>query len=154
MRVTFSINGSAAAIDVGAQVTLLEAIRESLALTGSKEACGVGECGNCMVIMDGAAVPSCLILAPDAAGSEIVTIEGLAADGELDRVQQAFAEEGAFQCGFCTPGMIITAAVLLAERPEATPNEIRSALSGVLCRCGSHTKILKALDALAGRGTE
>ena len=89
----------------------------------------------------------------DAEGTEIVTIEGLAADGALDRVQQAFADEGAFQCGFCTPGMIITATVLLADRPEAAPEEIRSALSGVLCRCGSHTKILKALDALTGRGS-
>lgn len=154
MQVKFSVNGKPRTIDVEARTTLLEAIRESLLLTGTKEACGVGECGNCMVLMDGEPTPTCLVLAPDARGRDIVTVEGLAADGTLDEVQAAFLAAGAFQCGFCTPGMVVTAKALLRDRPAASAGEIKAALSGVLCRCGSYPKIMKAIEALTGRGTE
>ena len=153
MELTFTVNGKARTIEVGAHVTLLEAIRESLLLTGTKEACGVGECGNCMVLLDGVPTPTCLVLAPDANGREIVTVEGLAVDGELDEVQAAFVEAGAFQCGFCTPGMVITARALLRDHPAAGSDEITKALSGVLCRCGSYSKIMEAMEELTGRGT-
>ncbi|MCJ7726552.1 MAG: 2Fe-2S iron-sulfur cluster-binding protein, partial [Acidimicrobiia bacterium] len=126
MEVTFTVNGRLRTIEVEARTTLLEAIRESLLLTGTKEACGVGECGNCMVLMDGEPTPTCLVLAPDARGRDIVTIEGLAADGTLDVVQAAFLAAGAFQCGFCTPGMVVTAKALLRDRPEADPEEIKA----------------------------
>jgi len=152
MELTFTVNGNPRTVEVGAHVTLLEAIRESLLLTGTKEACGVGECGNCMVLLDGEPTPTCLVLAPDADGREIVTVEGLAVDGELDEVQAAFLETGAFQCGFCTPGMVITARALLRDHPAAGADEITAALSGVLCRCGSYSKIMEAMEKLTGRG--
>jgi len=152
MELTFTVNGKPRTVEVGAHVTLLEAIRESLLLTGTKEACGVGECGNCMVLLDGEPTPTCLVLAPDADGREIVTVEGLAVDGELDEVQAAFLETGAFQCGFCTPGMVITARALLTDHPAAGADEITKALAGVLCRCGSYSKIMEAMEKLTGRG--
>ncbi|MFH2071549.1 MAG: (2Fe-2S)-binding protein [Actinomycetota bacterium] len=152
MRLTATVNGRARTFEVEARSTLLEVIRESLLLTGAKEACGVGECGNCMVLLDGEPTPSCLVLAPDAEGREIVTVEGLAPEGALDEVQAAFLEAGAFQCGFCTPGMVITAGALLRDQPNAAASEIKQALAGVLCRCGSYTKVMKAMEKLAGRG--
>ena len=150
---TFTLNGTRRTIEVEARTTLLEMLREGLLHTGTKEACGVGECGSCMVLLDGAPTPSCLVLAADAGGGMIETVEGLASDGVLDEVQSAFAEAGAFQCGFCTPGMVVTAKALLRDHPEATSDEIKQALSGVLCRCGSYTKIMSAFDALTGRST-
>ena len=152
-ELTFTVNGKRRLEAVAARTTLLEVLRESLLLTGTKEACGVGECGNCMVLLDGDPVPSCLVLAADADGCEVETIEGLATDGELDEIQQAFVAAGAFQCGFCTPGMVVTAKALLRERPGAGPEEIKQALSGVLCRCGAYTKIMKAFEALTARST-
>jgi carbon-monoxide dehydrogenase small subunit len=152
MRLTATVNGRVRTFEVEARSTLLEVIRESLLLTGAKEACGVGECGNCMVLLDGQPTPSCLVLAPDAEGREIVTVEGLAPEGALDEVQAAFLEAGAFQCGFCTPGMVITAGALLRDQPNAAAGEIKQALAGVLCRCGSYTKVMKAMEKLAGRG--
>ena len=150
---TFTLNGTRRTIEVEARTTLLEMLREGLLLTGTKEACGVGECGSCMVLLDGAPTPSCLVLAADAGGRMIETVEGLASDGVLDEVQSAFVEAGALQCGFCTPGMVVTAKALLRDHPEATSDEIKQALSGVLCRCGSYTKIMSAFDALTGRST-
>jgi len=150
---TFTLNGTRRTIEVEARTTLLEMLREGLLLTGTKEACGVGECGSCMVLLDGVPTPSCLVLGADADGRMIETVEGLASDGVLDEVQSAFVEAGALQCGFCTPGMVVTAKALLRDHPEATSDEIKQALSGVLCRCGSYTKIMSAFDALTGRST-
>jgi carbon-monoxide dehydrogenase small subunit len=152
-HLNLTVNGTRRTIEAEPRKTLLEVLREGLLLTGTKEACGVGECGSCMVLMDGEPTPSCLVLAADAAGRAIETVEGLADDGALDAVQRAFVETGAFQCGFCTPGMVITAKALLRDRPNATPDEIKQSLSGVLCRCGSYTRIMKAFDVLAGRST-
>lgn len=146
-----TVNGTRRTIETEARKTLLEVLREGLLLTGTKEACGVGECGSCMVLIDGDPTPSCLVLAADAAGRTIETVEGLASDGALDEVQQAFVEAGALQCGFCTPGMVVTAKALMHHRPNATTDEIKMALSGVLCRCGSYTKVMKAFDLLTGR---
>ncbi len=151
MRLTMTVNGRSRTFEVEGRSTLLEVIRESLLLTGAKEACGVGECGNCMVLMDGAPTPACLVLAPDAEGRDVITVEGLAGDGGLDDVQAAFLEAGAFQCGFCTPGMAITAEALLRDHPAAAADEIKQALAGVLCRCGSYTKIMEAMEMLVGR---
>jgi carbon-monoxide dehydrogenase small subunit len=151
IELNFTVNGNARLVQVEGRMTLLEVLREALFLTGTKEACGVGECGSCMVLMDGEPTPSCLVLAVDAERSAIETVEGLACDGVLDEVQRAFVETGAFQCGFCTPGMILTAKALLRDRPEATPDEIKQSLSGVLCRCGSYTKVMEAFDLLTGR---
>jgi aerobic-type carbon monoxide dehydrogenase small subunit (CoxS/CutS family) len=153
LELTFTVNGKVQGIVADPAATLLEAIRESLLLTGAKEACGVGECGNCMVLLNGEPTPSCLVLAADAGGADIVTVEGLGADGELDPVQAAFVEEGAFQCGFCTPGMVVTAKALLRDHPDAEPDRITEALSGVLCRCGSYPKIMKALEKLTRERT-
>lgn len=139
------VNGTPHFVETAPWATLLEIIREKLLLTGSKEGCGVGECGTCMVLIDGAAVPSCLVLAPDAEGRRIETIEGVAAGGVLDEIQEAFVAAGAFQCGFCTPGMVVTAEALLRERPDAGDEEIKEALSGVLCRCGTYPRVVKAI---------
>jgi carbon-monoxide dehydrogenase small subunit len=149
----FTVNGNLHTIEVEARTTLLEVLRETLLLTGTKEACGVGECGSCMVLMDGEPTPSCLVLAVDADHRSIETVESLASDGVLNDVQTAFVEAGALQCGFCTPGMIVTAEALLRDHPEATPDAIKQYLSGVLCRCGSYTKVMKAFDVLTGRSS-
>jgi len=151
ISLSLEVNGKTRSVEVEPRTTLLELLREMLLLTGAKEACGIGECGNCMVLMNGEPVPSCLVLAADAGGRSIVTVEGLAADGQLDEVQAAFIEAGAFQCGFCTPGMVITTKALLQAHPDAGPEDVKQALSGVLCRCGSYTKILKAVDTLTER---
>ena len=148
-----TVNGTRRTIEAEPRKTLLEVLREGLLLTGTKEACGVGECGSCMVLMDGEPTPSCLVLAGDAAGRTIETVEGLADDGTLDEVQQAFVEAGALQCGFCTPGMVVAAKALMRNRPNATADEIKQSLSGILCRCGSYTRVMKAFDLLTGRST-
>ena len=151
INLSLKVNGETRSVEVEPRTTLLELLREMLLLTGTKEACGIGECGNCMILMDDEPVPSCLVLAVDADGRSIVTVEGLAPDGQLDEVQAAFHESGAFQCGFCTPGMVITTKALLQAHPDAGPEHVKQALSGVLCRCGSYTRILKAIDTLTGR---
>jgi carbon-monoxide dehydrogenase small subunit len=153
LDLTLTVNGTRRTIEAEPRMTLLEVLREGLLLTGTKEACGVGECGSCMVLMDGEPTPSCLVLVTDADGRTIETVEGLASEGVLDAVQRAFVETGAFQCGFCTPGMVVTAKALLRDRPNASPEEIKQSLSGVLCRCGSYTRVMKAFDILTGRRT-
>ena len=152
LRLSFTLNGIDRTVEVEARSTLVEVLRETFFLTGTKEACGVGECGSCMVLIDGEATPSCLVLIPDVAGRTVETIEGLASDGVLDAVQTAFVEAGAFQCGFCTPGMVVAAEALLRHSPGAAPDEITQALSGVLCRCGSYPRVLEAFGNLTGRG--
>ena len=148
-RVALIVNGATCRLEVDPQTTLLEVLREELRLTGTKEGCGTGDCGTCTVLVDGKPVNSCLMLAADAEGRRITTIEGLAAGGELHPVQKAFIDEAAVQCGFCSPGMILSAKALLDENPRPSEEEIRTALSGVLCRCGSYRKIVSAVKAAA-----
>ncbi len=129
--------------------TLVKVIRDDLGLTGTKEGCNTGECGACTVLLDGKPVNSCLVLAVDAADKEILTIEGLADGDKLHPVQEAFVEYGAIQCGFCTPGMILSAKALLDENPDPTEEEVREAISSNLCRCTGYAKIIEAILAAA-----
>ena len=150
MRVELTINGERHDADVWAGESLLYVLRERLGLPGSKNACEQGECGSCSVLLDGKLVCACLVLAAQAHGHELVTVEGLAEDGELHPVQAAFAETGAVQCGFCTPGFIVATADLLARNPSPGEDEIREALSGNLCRCTGYAKIFDAVRLVAG----
>jgi carbon-monoxide dehydrogenase small subunit len=143
------VNGESVESAVEPNLTLLQFLREDLGLTGTKHGCGLGDCGACTVIMDGQPVNSCLVLAVQANGREILTIEGLAENGKLHPIQQAFVEKGAIQCGFCTPGMILSAKALLAEKPKPTEQEIRMAISGNLCRCTGYQKIVEAIQEAA-----
>ena len=147
--ITLNVNGREYELAVAPQRTLTQALRDDLGLLGTKEGCGVGDCGACTVIMDGKPVNSCLILAVQAAGSEITTIEGVATAEGLHPIQQAFVELGAIQCGFCTPGMILSAKSLLDANPQPTESEIREALSGNLCRCTGYQKIVEAVQDAA-----
>jgi aerobic-type carbon monoxide dehydrogenase small subunit (CoxS/CutS family) len=142
--VTFTLNGVQQAVAVDARRTLLDTLRSDLNLTGTKKVCNMGDCGACTVLIDGRAVYSCLELAADCAGREITTIEGIGRDGELDPIQQAFIENDAFQCGFCTPGQIMSLRALLDENPEPSDEEIERAVTGNLCRCGAYRNILAA----------
>ncbi|WP_062284418.1 (2Fe-2S)-binding protein [Neomoorella mulderi] len=149
-RIKLKVNGQEYQVEVPADITLLELLREYLSLTGTKEGCGKGECGACTVLMDGQAVNSCLVPAAKAEGSEVLTIEGLASpDGRLHPLQEAFISEGAVQCGFCTPGMIMSAKALLDQNPHPTREEIKVALSGNLCRCTGYAKIITAVEKAA-----
>lgn len=148
---TLQVNGTAHTLRVGPEVTLLDALREHLHLTGSKKGCGLGQCGACTVLMDGRRVNSCLVLAVRAAGREIRTIEGLAQDGVLHPVQQAFIDHDAFQCGYCTPGQIMSAVALIEEGRADDEAEIRRHMSGNLCRCGAHANIIAAIRQAAAR---
>lgn len=147
--ICITVNGVTEYVDVPSNLTLLQMLRERLALTGTKNGCAAGECGACMVLMDGEPVNSCMVLAVEVDGAEIVTVEGLARDNRLDAVQQAFAEEGAVQCGFCTPGMLISARALLNRKPDPSEEEIREALVGNLCRCTGYTRIVRAVQKAA-----
>jgi carbon-monoxide dehydrogenase small subunit len=144
-EIRITVNGKPYELSVRPWATLLEVIREDLGLTGTKEGCGVGECGACTVIMNGKSVNACLVLAPEADGKEITTIEGLAQGEKLDPIQQAFYEIGGLQCGFCTPGMIMSTKALLAQTPEPTDHEIRKGLEGNFCRCTGYTKIFESV---------
>ena len=150
MRVELTVNGERHEADAWAGESLLYVLRERLGLPGSKNACEQGECGSCSVLLDGKLVCACLVLAAQAHGHELVTVEGLAEDGELHPVQAAFAETGAVQCGFCTPGFIVATADLLARNPSPNEDEIREALSGNLCRCTGYAKIFDAVRLVAG----
>jgi carbon-monoxide dehydrogenase small subunit len=151
MRVELVVNGESREADVWPGESLLFALRERLGLPGSKNACEQGECGSCSVLLDGSLVCACLVLAAQADGHEVVTVEGLGDDGALHPVQEAFAEAGAVQCGFCTPGLVVATVDLLARRPNPSDDEIREALSGNLCRCTGYQKIFDAVRLAAAR---
>ena len=145
------INGQPQEVAVEPHWTLLETVREQLSLTGSKEGCGTGDCGACFMIVDGRLITSCLMLAPEAEGSEVLTIEGLARNGELHPVQQSFIDAGGVQCGFCTPGMIMATKALLDRNSRPTLEDVRLGLAGNLCRCTGYAKIYEAVLAAAER---
>ncbi len=148
---TLTVNGTAYAVDLEPGASLLDAVRDAVGLTGSKEGCDDSECGACMMLLDGRPVNSCSYLALQAEGSEITTVEGLAAGGALSPLQAAFLEHGGVQCGFCTPGMLISATALLAENPAPSEEDVRIALSGNLCRCTGYDGIVKAVLAVGRR---
>jgi aerobic carbon-monoxide dehydrogenase small subunit len=149
VKIELTVNGEKREADVWEGESLLFTLREGLGLPGSKNACEQGECGSCSVLLDGTLVCACLVLAAQADGHEVVTVEGLAEDGELHRVQEAFVEAGAVQCGFCTPGLVVATADLLAHNPRPTEDEMREALSGNLCRCTGYSKIFDAVRLAA-----
>ena len=150
-EITLTVNGRQEAATVPASLTLLELLRDRLFLTGAKEGCGIGECGACTVLLDGLPVTSCLVLAVEADGHEVLTIEGEARDGVLSTLQQAFIDAGAVQCGFCTPGMILSARALLSRTPVPTQEQIVEAIAGNLCRCTGYDAIVNAISLAASR---
>jgi aerobic carbon-monoxide dehydrogenase small subunit len=154
VRVELTVNGEPQEAEVWEGESLLYALRERLGLPGSKNACEQGECGSCSVLLDGELVCSCLVLAAQADGHEVWTVEGLAAGERLHPVQEAFLETGAVQCGFCTPGLVVAAADLLGRSPHPSDDEIREALSGNLCRCTGYEKIFAAVRLAARSGTD
>lgn len=143
--VTLTVNGSTQMVNVPSNMTLLTMLREELSLTGTKNGCSAGECGACTVLMNGEPVNSCMVLAVECDGANIITVEGLANDGTLSRLQQAFIDRNAIQCGFCTPGMLISAHALLQRNPTPTEKEIQIALVGNLCRCTGYERIIEAV---------
>jgi len=152
MRITVRVNGVPSEVDCWEGESLLFALREKLGFPGSKNACEQGECGSCSVLLDGVLVCACLVLAAQADGHDVTTIEGLGTEEELHPVQAAFVETGAVQCGFCTPGLVVAAADLLERVPDPSDDEIREALSGNLCRCTGYVKIFDAVRLAASRG--
>jgi carbon-monoxide dehydrogenase small subunit len=148
-EIVLLVNSRAYTLNVESDALLIDILRDQLGLTGTKKGCGTGDCGACTIIMDGKAVTSCMILAVSAEGKTITTIEGLEQNGKLHPIQTAFIEHGAIQCGFCTPGMILTAKTLLDNNPNPTEAEIRTGIAGNLCRCTGYTKIVEAIQAAA-----
>ncbi|HJX03946.1 MAG TPA: (2Fe-2S)-binding protein [Dehalococcoidia bacterium] len=148
-QIKLNVNGNIFDLAIEPQRTLLEVLREDLGLIGTKEGCGLGECGACTVIIEGRTYNSCLMLAIEADGKEIITIEGLAQGDKLHPIQEAFMQEGGLQCGFCTPGMIMSAKVLLDRNPNPSDDEIRQGIAGNLCRCTGYTKIFAAIKTAA-----
>ncbi|MBI4469671.1 MAG: (2Fe-2S)-binding protein [Acidobacteria bacterium] len=149
MQVSFRVNGRKVEVEAPPMKRMLDVLREDLGLTGSKEGCGEGECGACSILLNGEVVDSCLIPACQCDGVDVITVEGLAQDGQLSLIQQTFWEEGAAQCGICTPGMLIAARSLLDLNPQPSREEIRTAIAGNLCRCTGYTKIIKAVELAA-----
>ena len=149
--INVNVNGRQRELSVKSSQTLLEVLRDDLRLKGTREGCSVGVCGSCTVLVNGKPVSSCLMLASNAEGREVLTIEGLARDGSLDPVQQAFLDHQAFQCGFCTPGMIMAVKGLLNENPKPDEAEVRDYLSGNICRCGTYVEVMAAIEDLAGK---
>jgi carbon-monoxide dehydrogenase small subunit len=149
--IELTVNGRRRALEVAVHHTLLDVLRDDLELTGTKECCLVGECGACTVSLDGRIVDSCLVLAVEADGAQVTTVEGLAVDGHLSPLQQAFLDKGAVQCGFCIPGQLLSAHALLAENPHPTVPEIQEGLAGNLCRCACYQQITEAVIAVAER---
>lgn len=153
-RIQFTVNGEPYDLEVPSHYTLLRVLREQLVLTGTKNGCEAGECGACAVLMNGEPVNSCMVLAPEANGTAITTIEGLAHDEQLDPLQEAFVEAGATQCGFCTPGILVNARALLDRNPNPSEEQIREALVGNLCRCTGYIRIIEAIKIAARRQAE
>jgi len=147
VEIALKVNGIRYALEVKPQRTLVEVLRETLGLTGTKKSCNEGECGTCTVLMDGKPVASCLVLAIDAQGKEILTIEGLSEGEKLHPIQEAFLKHGGIQCGFCTPGMVMSAKAFLDEHPKPTQTEVRKAISGNLCRCTGYQQIVDSIMA-------
>ncbi|HEX2980769.1 MAG TPA: (2Fe-2S)-binding protein [Anaerolineaceae bacterium] len=150
-RITLTINGEVEQLDVPANMTLLQMLREKLALTGTKNGCSAGECGASTVMLDGEPVNSCMVLAVECDGADVLTVEGLARDGVLDPIQETIIDKGGVQCGFCTPGMLISSRALLNRNPHPTDEDIRLALVGNLCRCTGYVRIIAAVQAAAQR---
>lgn len=146
-KVRFNVNGDPVDMDVEDSWTLLKVLREKLHLTGAKNGCDVGDCGSCTVILNGLAVNACLVLAVEVEGGSVLTIEGLAKEGQLHPVQKAFVDHGAIQCGFCTPGMVMAAKALLDKNLSPTEDEVRRGLAGNICRCTGYSKIVEAVLA-------
>ncbi|GAB6154285.1 (2Fe-2S)-binding protein [Desulfosporosinus burensis] len=149
MQIEFKLNGKEYKMEVSSTLRLVDLLREELGLTGTKEGCGEGECGSCTVIMNGKAVNSCLVLALQIRGQEILTIEALEKDGQLDKLQESFIQKGAVQCGYCTPGMLMSAKALLMTNPNPTDEEIKISIAGNLCRCTGYNKIVTAIKEAA-----
>jgi carbon-monoxide dehydrogenase small subunit len=154
MKVEFTLNGKLLSLEVKPSRTLIQVLRQDLGLKGAKEGCGKGECGACTVILNGKAVLSCLIPIPKVQGCSIITIEGLETAEGLHPLQKAFVEHGAIQCGFCTPGMILSAKACMDENPSPSMEEIRETISGNLCRCTGYVKIIEAIQSVAGEKIE
>ncbi len=150
-RITLKINGSAEQVDVPSNLTLLQMLREKLAMTGTKNGCMAGECGACTVMLNGEPVNSCMVLAAECDGAEVLTVEGLAKDGVLDPIQESIINQGGVQCGFCTPGILISARALLNRKPVPSESEIREALVGNLCRCTGYLRIIEAVQEASQR---
>ena len=150
-QITLTVNGETHTLAVPVHRTLLEALREQLLLTGTKHGCELGECGACAVLVDGAPVLSCLLLAPECAGGSVLTVEGMADDARLHPLQEAFADLGAAQCGYCTPGILMTAKALLEQEPNPSRERIREAVSGNLCRCTGYLQIYESIEEAARR---
>lgn len=148
VKVSFKVNGKQVTLEVDSKERLLDTLRERLKLTGVKEGCGIGECGACTVILNGEAVSSCLVLTGQIEGSEVLTIEGLETEGELDDLQESFIEHQAVQCGFCTPGMIMSAKALINKNPNPTREEIKTAIDGNICRCTGYQQIVEAIESV------
>jgi len=146
------VNGESTQLLVGEEETLLQVLRNRLMLTGTKQGCGEGQCGHCTVILNGKAVNSCLTLALEAEGGEVMTIEGLAQEGRLHPIQKAYVEAGAIQCGYCTPGMIMAIYSLLQENPQPSEDQIREGIKGVMCRCTGYYKVVEAVNRVAAEG--
>jgi carbon-monoxide dehydrogenase small subunit len=151
LSITLNVNGEERAVMVRPRDTLLSVLRDTLDLTGTKEACGTGECGSCTVLIDGMAVLACLTLAVEAEGKNIITIEGLSKNGTLNTLQEAFIAYGAVQCGFCTPGMLLSATALLSANPNPSRQDIQKALEGNICRCTGYNKIIEAIESVRGK---
>ncbi len=149
--ITLKVNGDAHEVLISPNQTLLEVLRDNLGLMGTKRGCDLGACGACTVLVDGEAYLSCIMLAIDATGKEIVTIEGLSETGELHPLQQSFVEVGGLQCGFCTPGMIMTAQAVLVEEPHPTEESVKKKMAGNLCRCTGYKKVVEAVMTASGR---
>ena len=150
-RITLTINGEYEQVDVSSNMTLLQMLRDKLALTGTKNGCNAGECGACTVLLDGEPVNSCMVLAVECAGKRVVTVEGLVRDGVLDPLQQTIIEHGGVQCGFCTPGILISSRALIDRTPDPSDDDIREALVGNLCRCTGYLRIVDAVKEAASR---
>jgi len=152
INITLNVNGKEVTLKAGPKERLIDTLREQLNLTGTKEGCSIGECGACTVILNGEAVSSCLILSGQIGGSEVLTIEGLEVAGKLDPLQKAFIDFQAVQCGFCTPGMLMSAKALLMKNPHPSREEIKTTLEGNLCRCTGYEQIIEAIESVANKG--